>query len=285
MPRFDYVRAHTIDEATRLLSEPGLISRPLAGGTDLLVYLRHEPPTFDRFVDISRVAEMKVIERSQDKIVIGAAITYTEAIESQLLREVAGCLVDACLTVGGPAIRNTGTLGGNVINAAACADAVPALVCLEAMAHVRSAGTERSLPVAELIEGPNRAGLRPGELLTHFSLPELPAGARSAFTKLGRRNAQAISRLSVAAVGRVDQKGRVDLVRLATGAATPRSQRYFDVEQMLLGAQPTADLLAAAAAKTAAAMIGVTGRRWSTEYKEVAIEAMAERTLRRVLCE
>ena len=286
MPRFDYVRASNVEEATRLLSEPGLVSRPLAGGTDLLVYIRasREKPPFDRVVDISRVPEMKAIELRDGEIIIGAAVTYTEAEESALLREFAVCLVEACLTVGGPAIRNTGTIGGNVINAAACADAVPALVCLEASAHIRSASFERSLPVTDLIEGPNRAGLGSGELLTHFSLPAPPRGALSSFTKLGRRNAQAISRLSVAAAGRLDSGGRVDYVRLATGAATPRSQRYPEVEAMLMGERPTDALLAEAGARTAEAMIGVTGRRWSTEYKEIAIQALAERTLRRVLC-
>jgi CO/xanthine dehydrogenase FAD-binding subunit len=284
MPRFDYVRAHSVDEAAQLLAEPGLVSRPLAGGTDLLVYLRHEKPSFDRLVDISRVREMKIIERRGDELVIGAAVTYTEAEESALLREWAGCLVEACLSVGGPAIRNTGTLGGNVMNAAACADATPPLVCLGAIAHLRRTIGTRALPVADLIEAPNRVALQPGELLTHFTLPMPPQGTRSAFTKLGRRNAQAISRLSVAAAGHVDSHGQVDYVRMATGAATPRSQRYPEVEALLLGNRPTDALLAEAGAKTAEIMIAVTGRRWSTEYKERAIQALAERTLRRVLC-
>jgi CO/xanthine dehydrogenase FAD-binding subunit len=284
MPRFDYVRARSVEEAARLLAEPGMVSRPLAGGTDLLVYARHEKPPFDRVVDISHVPELKLVARRRDDIVVGAAVTYTEAAESDLLRELASCLVEACLTVGGPAIRNTGTLGGNVINAAACADAVPALVCLGAQAHLYGMTGPRSLPVSELIQGPNRVGLGPGELLTHFTFPAPPAGALSAFTKLGRRNAQAISRLSVAATGRVDSNGRVDYLRLATGAATPRAQLYPEVEALLLGELPTDALIAAAGAKTAELMVSVTGRRWSTEYKEVAIRGLVERTLRRVLC-
>lgn len=284
MPIFDYVCAHSVAEAAQLLGEPGLVSRPLAGGTDLLVYVRQEKPPFDRVVDISRVPEMKVIARQDDEIIIGAAVTFTEAAESALLNESAGCLVEACLVVGGPAIRNTGTLGGNVMNAAACADATPPLVCLGARAHIRSTTQACELLVADLIEGPNRVGLQPGELLTHFTVLMMPAGARSAFTKLGRRNAQAISRLSVAAAGRLDSCGQVDYVRLTTGAATPRSQRYPEVEALLLGRHPTDELLAEAGAKTAEIMIAVTGRRWSTEYKESVIQALAERTLRRVLC-
>ena len=200
-----------------------------------------------------------------------------------MLQEVAACLVEACLSVGGPAIRNAGTLGGNVANAAACADSLPSLVCLDSVAHLRSLTGERSLLVSDLVTGANRTGLQRGELITHFTFPVPPAGVRSAFTKLGRRNAQAISRLSMAAAGRLDAQGRVDFVRLSPGAATSQPRRFTEVEAMLLGQEPTDELLAAAGVQTAEVMIGMTGRRWSTEYKEVAIQALAERTLRRAL--
>ncbi|MCX6028877.1 MAG: xanthine dehydrogenase family protein subunit M [Chloroflexi bacterium] len=283
MPRFDYVCAHSVAEALQLLGDPGQVSRPLAGGTDVLVYVRQEKPPFDRLVDISRIPELKRIERRGDEVSVGAAVTFTEAAESALLREVAACLVEACLSVGGPAIRNTGTLGGNVANAAACADSLPAWACLDAAVHLRSLSGERRLPLDDFIQGANRTALQPGELLTHFTFPVPPAGVGAAFTKLGRRNAQAISRLSMAAMGRLDAQGRVDYVRLAPGAAMPRPQRFTEVEALLLGQTPTDELLTAAGAKTAEVMIGVTGRRWSTEYKEIAIQALAERTLRRAL--
>ena len=76
MPRFDYVRAHSVPEALQLLTEPGLVSRPLAGGTDVVVFVRHEKPPFDRVVDITRVPELKVIERRGDEIVVGAGVTF-----------------------------------------------------------------------------------------------------------------------------------------------------------------------------------------------------------------
>lgn len=284
MSKFEYARANTIEQALQLLADPACTSRVLAGGTDVLVLVRQQAPAFDRVVDISRVRELKVIERRGEEIVIGAAATFTEVAESALLRELAAGLVEACLTVGGPAIRNAGTLGGNTINAAACADGLPPLVCLDAVAHLAALTGTRSLPVAELVTGANRTALRPGELLTHFTLPVPPAGARQAFAKLGRRKAQAISRLSMAAAGRLDERGCVDYVRLAPGAAMPGPRRILEAESLLLGQAPSDALLAEAGAATAEAMMRATGRRWSTEYKEPAIQALAERTLRRVLC-
>ena len=143
MPRFNYVRAGSVAEALQLLGEPGQVSRPLAGGTDVLVHVRHESPRFDRVVDITHVPEMKAIDRRGDDVFIGGAVTFTEAAESALLQEVAAGLVEACLTVGGPAIRNAGTLAGNVVNAAACADSIPALVCLDTVVHLASSSGER----------------------------------------------------------------------------------------------------------------------------------------------
>ncbi len=285
MPRFGYVAAHSVAEALALLNEPGLTTKPLAGGTDVMVLARIERPAFERVVDISRVPEMKIIALQDGEIHLGAAVTFSEAAESRLLQQYAPGLVQACLSVGGPAVRNAGTLGGNAVNAAACADSLPALACFDAVAHLVGPGGTRTLGVSELAPRPHHSDVKPGELLTHFTFPLLPAGARSAFIKLGRRNAQAISRLSMAAAGRVDGEGRVDLVRLAPGAATPRPRRFTEVEAALLGQVPTDRLLEQAGRMTAAAMIAETGRRWSTEYKEVAIQALAERALRLVLCE
>jgi len=283
MAQFDYVRAQSIAEATRLLSEAGHASRALAGGTDLMVFVRHEKPPFDRLVDITRIPELRIIKRDGEQILIGAAVTFSEAAESLLLQEEAACLVEACRSVGGPAIRNSGTLGGNVVNAAACADSLPPLACMEAAAHISGPDGTRNLPIAGLVQGANRSALQVGELLTHFSLPVLPLYARSGFIKLGRRNAQAISRLSMAAAARLDEQGRIDFVRIASGAATPVVQRYTEAETFLLGQKPEPEALREAAHLCAAAMIAITGRRWSSEYKESAIQGLAEQTLRRVL--
>jgi CO/xanthine dehydrogenase FAD-binding subunit len=283
MARFDCVRARSITEAVQLLNEPGLTSKPLAGGTDILVYIRQIKPWFDRLVDISQLPELKIIEQNGAKILVGAGVTFSQVTQSKLLQQVAPFLVEACQSVGSLQIRNLGTLGGNVINAAACADSLPPLVCLDAMAHLRSATGERQVLVSQLVTKPNQSEVKDGELLTHFSFAVPPDGVRSNFIKLGRRNAQSISRLSMAAMGRTNPANVIDFVRLTPGAATPRTTRFEPVEALLLNQQLSTDLLAAAGRKTAEVMIEITGRRWSTAYKEIVVQALAERTLRTVL--
>jgi CO/xanthine dehydrogenase FAD-binding subunit len=283
MARFNYVRARSVADAIDLLNDPGLTSRPLAGGTDLMVYLRVKKPWFDRLVDISQIPELKIIGQQDGQVKVGSGVTFSQAAQSDLLRQSVRLLVEACQSVGSLQIRNLGTLGGNVVNAAACADSLPPLVCLEAVAHLQSSNGERELPVSDFVTGPNRTDLQAGELLTHFSFEVPPAGVRSTFIKLGRRNAQSSFRLSMATMGRTNTRGVVDYVRLTPGAATPRLLRFEPVEQLLVDQKPTAERLVEAGQKVAAVMIEITGRRWSTTYKELAIQALAERTLGQVL--
>jgi CO/xanthine dehydrogenase FAD-binding subunit len=282
MERFTYVRAESIPHAVALLNEPGVRSRPLAGGTDLVLLAREEPGLFDRVVDITLIPELHRITRADGHGTIGAGASFTEVMESPIVQETAPVLAQACAEVGAVQIRNMGTLGGNVANAAACADSLPALVCLDAMATVVIPAGGLSWSVADLIVAPNRTRIPAGGLLISLSYPAPAPGSRSVFLKLGRRNAMAISRLTVAALGRLDAAGRIAEARLVAGSATPQIRRFTTVEQTLLGQTPGAALFQSAAAATTAEMIRLTGRRWSTEFKEPALQAMAQEALRRV---
>jgi CO/xanthine dehydrogenase FAD-binding subunit len=285
MAKFEYVLAKTMDDAVRLLNEPDIRSIPLAGGTDVYVALRVNPVWFDRLVDIRRIPELNEISIEGDQFKLGAAVTFSHAIKNPILQRVAPFLVEACKTIGGPAVRNCGTFGGNVSNAAACADSLPSLVCLEAVAHLRSTKGERLLKVEDLVTGPHQTQIEPGELLTHFTFKVPSENARSCFIKIGRRKAQSISRLSIAVIGTVDAAGVVDYIRVCPGAAVATPVRFPKVEDVLLGKKPDKETITAAADQLVADMIESTGRRWSTEYKEITLKAIAERSLTKIFLE
>jgi len=295
MERFSYVRAENIPQAVALLNAPGVHSRPLAGGTDLVLLLREErtlsKPGFsekpglesvERVVDITQIPEMHRIAREGDTVVIGAGATFSEVIESPIVAETAPVLTQACRQVGAPQIRNTGTLGGNVANAAACADSLPALVCLDTTAHVLTPAGALEWPVSEFVLRPNRTQLPPGGLLTALSYRVPAPGSRSFFVKLGRRNALAISRLTVAALGRVGADGRIAEARLVPGSAAPQIRRFTAVEQMLVGQPPSIELCEAAGRLAVTEMTKITGKRWSSEFKEPALLALVTRALLQV---
>ena len=113
-----------------------------------------------------------------------------------------------------------------------------------------------------------------------FSVPQ--TGSHSTFLKLGRRNALAISRLTIAALGRLDSAGTIAETRIVPGSATPQIVRFSSVEASLAGRTPSEALCREASQQTVAAMTGITGRRWSSEFKEPALQAMVARALMQV---
>jgi xanthine dehydrogenase FAD-binding subunit len=109
MPKFDYIRPTSLSEAIELLHDSAYTSRLLAGGTDFMVHLHHHEPDFDRVVDISLLPELKAVSREGETICLGSSVTFTEAVESELLQQAVPFLVEACRQVGGPQIRNMGS--------------------------------------------------------------------------------------------------------------------------------------------------------------------------------
>jgi carbon-monoxide dehydrogenase medium subunit len=233
-------------------------------------------------IDIAHVPEMRVIE-ANGQVRIGAAVTHTEIASSPVLLEKAPLLVMACRQIGSPQIRNIATIGGNVVNAAACADTLPALVCLEASAIVVSASGERRIPVSDLVTGVNRTSLSPDSLVQAFVFDAPPPGSRMDFQRIGRRRAMSIARLSLAAIGKRDSQGQVSLLRLVPGAAFARFRRATAVEELLIGQEPTNSLIFDAGKKMAGLFIQESGGRWSAPYKERTIAALTVRALREVL--
>jgi CO/xanthine dehydrogenase FAD-binding subunit len=282
MHEFSYVRAAQVKEALELLNHPGTKNLPLAGSTDLVLLLRNQPDLCDRVVDITLIPELHRITREGDIVTIGAACTFTEILSHPIIQQTAPLLAQACSTVGAVQIRNMGTIGGNVANAAACADSLPALVCLDAIAHVLTPTQEFNWSVAELVVKPNQTLIPRGGLLESLSFTVPASGSRSYFNKLGRRNAMAISRLTVAVLGRTDENGVIAEARIVTGSATPGICRLASAEAVLLGQKPQMSLFESAGRAVADEMIHLSGRRWSTEFKEPAVISMTARALAQI---
>jgi CO/xanthine dehydrogenase FAD-binding subunit len=254
----------------------------LAGGTDLLIELRqNEGPS--QVVDITGINELRYIRREGDYLLIGALTTHSMLAQSDLVRQYGGPLSRAAAVVGAPQIRNRGTIGGNVANAAVCADTVPALVALDAIVRLESTAGVRELLVAEFITGPNRTVREPGELITQFRFKLLPAGGSWGFQRLARREALAVARMNVAVVMVRDKAGVVTHLSIAPGSVLPSPARISEAEGVLVGQMPTDKLLREAGEAVAAKMVAEAGRRWSTPYKEPVIISLVERALKQAL--
>jgi CO/xanthine dehydrogenase FAD-binding subunit len=280
MSAFEYLTCATLDEACEALARFAGGARVVAGGTDLLLELRRPGAIWPRaLVDITRLPGLGGVEEAGDTIRVGPLATHAELARSAVLRARAPLLAAAAGAVGSPPIRNRGTVGGNVMNAATCADTVPPLVALGARLTLASAAGRREVPIADVFAKPYRTHARPDEVLVGIEFQALAARARAAFVKLGRRNALSIARLSAAAVVERDGGGVIRAARVVPGAALPVWRRVGEAEAMLVGERPTPELLAAAGRKVSEVMIGDTGRRWSTEYKEPVLAVLVRRAL------
>jgi CO/xanthine dehydrogenase FAD-binding subunit len=277
---FLYYAPRSITDASVILSEHAPDCRILAGGTDLLVeFRRPQAEVPHHLVDISRVEELSGITSDTASVTIMPLVTHSGLQESHVLKRAAPFLARAASRIGSLQIRNRGTVGGNIMNAAACADTVPPLVALNAVVTLRTAGGSRQMPLADLFVAPYKTQARPDELLVAITFSKCQPGTRTSFLKLGRRNAVSIARLSVAALVARDEKGIITEARIVTGAAFPTSRRLRGAEEMLVGEKPSGKLFRSAGKKASEILVEEVGHRWSSEYKVPVLGVLIERAL------
>jgi CO/xanthine dehydrogenase FAD-binding subunit len=190
----DVLTPRTLDEALRLKAEsPQAV--PIQGGTDLMVELNFDRARPHALLNLNEVEELRGWARSNGRLWLGAGLTYTEAMEAPLA-EALPALAEAARTVGGPQIRNRGTIGGNLGTASPAGDALPPLLVCEAEVKVGSVRGERAIPLNDFLVGPKRNALAEDELILGVSVAAKP-GAQT-FMKVGPRNAMVISVVSLA---------------------------------------------------------------------------------------
>lgn len=279
LPPFEYHQPQTLAEALELMAALPEPKKALAGGTDVIPAMRKGELTTGHLVALGRLAELRQIQIQNPEVRIGPLVTFSELAKSPLVNRCCKLLAEAAASVGGPQIRNQGTIGGNIVNASPAGDLLPPLVALEARVELCRQGGERTLPLAEFLVGRGKTLLSAGEILTGISFPPLPAGAASSFVKLGRRNSLAISRLSVAVIVILDRKGRVAGARLALGAVAPKPVRVPAAEVLLCGNYPGPELLEEVVGAVANTVKDVLGSRPSAPYKQVAVRSVAREAL------
>ena len=265
----------TLQEA---LGEMSKHSRLIAGGTDLLLELdRGVHPEIDTLIDISRIPGLDRIEMDGDQIVIGALVTHSQIVTSDLVRSRAIPLAQACWEIGSPQLRNRATVVGNLVTASPANDTITPLRVLDAELELTSVDGTRSVSLADFHTGVRRNALMPGEMVTAVRFRALADNERAVFLKLGNRRAQAISVVHLtAAVALVD--GLVVTARLALGSVAPTIVE-IDMTSMI-GTGLEDDAIASLASAAAAAVTPIDDVRATAGYRSDTIPVMVKRALR-----
>src|SRR6185437_4704546 len=180
----DVLTPRSLEEALRLKAERR-DAVPIQGGTDVMVELNFDRARPAALLNLNEVAELRGWSREDGKVWLGAGLTYAEAMEPRLA-EALPALAQASRTVGGPQIRNRGTIGGNLATSSPAGDALPPLLVFKGQVHLVSVRGERRLPLQDFLLGPKRNALAEDELILGVTVE--PGGSQT-FMKVGPRNA------------------------------------------------------------------------------------------------
>lgn len=230
--QFDLAAPRTLRDVLSLLaSEPGKYT-PFAGGTELMVALNTGRLQSRALLSIQHLTELRFLRATEGGIDIGAGTTFTDLRRSPLISENWPLLSRAASWTGSIANQNRGTVGGNLCNASPAADTPPALLAYDAAVTLVSASGSRTLPYGEFHLGYKRTTLRPDELLYAIHVPRPAEGSRQYIRKVGTRNAQAISKVAIAAVARIEDSV-ISGIRIGAASLADRPLRCKAAEAAL----------------------------------------------------
>jgi CO/xanthine dehydrogenase FAD-binding subunit len=275
------ILANSVDHALEVMESASGEVRVLAGGTDLLLDIeqgRHPP--VDTLVDITRIPELNLLEVRQDTLFIGAGVVHKRITRSPEVKHHAQALAEASGLIGGPQVRNSATLGGNVAHALPAADGTIALMVMDALAEVAKPGARRMVPLGELFEGPGKSTLDPrGELLVGFHLPLVKTGQASAFDRVMRPQGVAIAILNCAVWLQRDGD-RIAEARVSVGPSGPTPRRMTQAEFFLIGKGPEDNTIGQAYQLALEEGNFRTSRhRATSEYRQQVLRMLLNRTI------
>ena len=266
VPNYELRTPGSLADALVLLkTEPG-VWKPFAGGTDLMVLLEAGRLDHRNYVDIWALNELRGIEVTDAHVTLGSLTTYTEVQANAILQSEFPMLCQAASETGGLAIQNRGTLGGNIVNASPAADSPPAFLAYDAEIELVSSDGSRWLPYNGFHTGYKQMHIAPDELLSRIRLPRNTRGASHYYRKVGTRKAQAISKVCLAALARIDQ-GCIEDVRIAVGSVAPIVVRCIETENMLRGRACGAETTLAACASLSREISPIDDIRSTAKYR------------------
>ncbi len=278
MNKPEYLAPKTLGEAFEALKSNPNGAMIIAGGTDMVPRMRAGVFKPELLVDL-RLLALDEITLEDDFVRIGAYVTHSDILVSQLLGDQFPALVEAASDVAGPPIRNRGTLGGNLVNASPAADLATPLIAYDALAVIADQSGERDVPLSRFFTGPGQTVLKPGEILTAIKIQKISSRTGAKFTKLGKRKAMAIAVVSAAVRISLNEEGKIQTARIALGSVAPVPLRVPKAEEVLEGNTPDEELFAKAGQTASDECSPITDLRSTGEYRKKMVAVLVRRVL------
>lgn len=276
-----FYKAADLGHACALMAQYKRKARILAGGTDLMVAINRKLLFPEILVYIGNCG-LDYIRVEGDSLIIGAMTNHASIVRSALIQEKAPLLVEATKQIGSAAIRNMGTIGGNLVNASPAADTGTSLLALGARLKLLSTSGERNVAVEEFFTGPGNTVLKPGEILQEVLIPSRNENSRWAWYKLGKRKSDICSVISVA-ISLEIEGNLCRYARIALGAVAPVPLLAKRAGSLLEGQNIDKTLITKAAKVASEETTPIDDVRATAWYRRKVSENLVKRLLSQIL--
>jgi len=280
---FEYIRPNSLGDALEMLRKKDGGIKIMAGGTDLILQIKRREITPTAVLDIKNIPELNRLEWDKHSgLHIGAAVPLNQLLGYPPLREKFSLIAQACSVIGSMQIKNRGTVGGNICNAAPSADSAPALLCMNAKILLSSSDETRNVDLQDFFTGPGKTSIRSGELVVGIEVPNQPDDSVGSYMRHTLREEMDIATAGVAVMLVFSpEKTEIKEARIALGAVAPTPIRARGAESVLAGKVLTASAIEAASVKAAEEARPVTDLRASAEYRRELVKVLTGRTLQK----
>jgi aerobic carbon-monoxide dehydrogenase medium subunit len=272
----DYTRPESVADAlAALASNDG--AALLAGGQSLLNVLKNRVASVEMLVDISRLPELRGVERRADgSLEIGACVTYDELDRSRDVRKGHTILADVAAHIEDQQIRNRGTIGGNCCLGDPTNNLPPLLIALGATMNIEGPAGPRGVPAESFFFTFFQTAVEQGEILRSITIPALAPGAGVGYQSLP---VGGDSKALVRASAYVRANGTIEEARVVLAVVGPRPLRHEGMEERLRGAAPTSEAVAAASEAIGEEIDPVSDAHASADYRRRMARVLARRAV------
>jgi len=279
--KFDYARPGTVSEAVSLLRDYQEKASLLAGGTDLLVFMKLGGKNPKYVIDIKGIPSLDNLSWSPgDGLKIGCLTTLQSILKDPLIEKHCPMLRQAANALGHPQIRSRATMAGNICTASPSGDCAPSLLALEAQVTVASLEGERTIPVRKIFTAPFETALKPADMVTEIRVPALPPRSGGSYRWQSKITAVDETLAGAAAVVTLTDNGKtIQDVRIGLGSVAPTPMRALHAEEFLRGKSVANSILAEAAGIAA----GESQPRTRADYRREITRILVEDALKEAI--
>ncbi len=277
-----YIEAGTIKEAIELLRN-NENAQIIAGGTDILIKAREGKKGYIQrdLIGITRIKELTEITVEENgTLSIGAANSFTKVEEHPFIKEKLPSLSAAVGSVGGPQVRNMGTIGGNICNGATSGDSGSTLLAFEAILEIEGIDGKKEIPISEFYLGPGKVALNHGDILIKIKIrKENYEGYKGHYIKFSPRKAMDIATLGCSILIK-EKEGVIEDLKIAYGVAGPTPLRAFEAEEYARNRTISEEVLEEIGKECLKASKARDSWRASKAFREQLIEELPRRAIK-----